>query len=344
MSQRKCAVITGITGQDGSYLAELLLEKGYHVVGLLRRSTNYHHRNIVHLTGKIDLEYGDLIDPHSIERLITKYQPDEVYNLAAQSVPADSWSQPVVTAEITALGPVRFMEAIRLLSPKTRYYQATTREIYGGTNEEVIDESKPLRANNPYGAAKLYAHLMVDTYRQSYDMFTCSGILFNHESPRRSLHFVTRKVTMAVACIKCGVNDPPMNEAGRPLVQDGRVQMGDLDQYRDWGYAKEYVEAMWRMLQQDSPQDYIIATNTSYTIRDLCEFAFKHVGLNWEDHVVTDERFLRPTEIAASRGDYTKARNELGWAPETPFAELVQMMVDADVRHVQDSRSGYGNL
>ena len=343
MSQRKCAVITGITGQDGSYLAELLLEKNYHVVGLSRRSTNYHHDNIVHLTGKIDLEYGDLIDPHSIERVVAKYQPDEVYNLGAQSVPADSWSQPVVTGEITALGPVRFMEAIRLISPKTRFYQATTREIFGGVNAEIIDESTPLRANNPYGAAKLYAHLMVDTYRQSYDMFACSGILFNHESPRRSLHFVTRKVTMAAACIKCGVEDSPLNEAGRPLVQDGKVQMGDLDQYRDWGYAREYVEAMWRILQQDTPQDYIIATNSAYTIRDLCEVAFRHAGLDWQEHVVTDDRFLRPTEIAASRGDYTKARTELGWAPETSFEDLIHMMVDADIRRVQERRPRPGN-
>ncbi|MBT5876912.1 MAG: GDP-mannose 4,6-dehydratase [Candidatus Latescibacteria bacterium] len=338
MSDKKCAVITGVTGQDGSYLAELLLQKGYHVVGLSRRSTHHQPQNIAHLTGKIDIEYSDLIDPHSIERVIAKYRPEEVYNLAAQSVPADSWSQPVVTGEITALGPVRIMEAIRLLSPETRFYQATTREIYGGVDAEVIDESTELRANNPYGAAKLYAHLMVDTYRQSYDQYACSGILFNHESPRRSLHFVTRKVTMAVACIKCGVNDPPMNEAGQPLVHDGKVQMGDLDMIRDWGFAKEYVIAMWAMLQQDKPRDYVIATNTAYSIRDLCETAFSHAGLDWKDHVVTDDRFLRPTEIAASRGDYSRARSELNWSPVATFDDLIHMMVDADISRVQDRR------
>ena len=320
MSQRKCAVITGITGQDGSYLAELLLEKGYHVVGLLRRSTNYHHRNIVHLTGKIDLEYGDLIDPHSIERLITKYQPDEVYNLAAQSVPADSWSQPVVTAEITALGPVRFMEAIRLLSPKTRYYQATTREIYGGIDEEVIDESKPVRANNPYGAAKLYAHLMVDTYRQSYDMFTCSGILFNHESPRRGFEFVTRKITSHVARIKLGMMD--------------HVAIGNLDSKRDWGHSREYVRAMWMMLQCDRPDDYVIATGTSRSVRDLVRLAFSHVGLEWEEWVRVDPNLLRPAEVDHLVGDASKARQNINWSPTVDFEHLVGRMVDADMERV----------
>ncbi len=340
MSQKKCAVITGVTGQDGSYLAEFLLGKGYKVVGLSRRSTHHTPANIASLTGKIDIEYSDLIDPHSIERVMVEHHPDEVYNLAAQSVPADSWSQPVVTGEITALGPVRFMEAIRLLSPETRFYQATSREIYGGVDAYVIDESTQLRANNPYGAAKLYAHLMVDTYRQSYGQFVCSGILFNHESPRRSLHFVTRKVTMAAACIKCGTDNPPLNEAGQPLVHDGKVQMGDLDTVRDWGYAKEYVEAMWAMLQLDEPEDFVIATNTAYTIRDLCKTAFSHVGLNWEDHIVTDQRFLRPTEIAESRGDYSKAKSILNWSPQISFQDMIKMMVDADVQRVQNNSTG----
>jgi GDPmannose 4,6-dehydratase len=335
MATSKLAVVTGITGQDGSYLAELLLEKGYEVVGIARRSTHYDHENIRHLTGRITLEHGDLIDSHSLERVLTAYQPSEIYNLAAQSVPADSWRQPIVTAEITALGPVRFLEAIRRLKLDARFYQATSREIYGGIREEEVDESTPFRANNPYGVAKLYAHMMVDTYRQSYGMFACGGILFNHESPRRSLHFVTRKVTMAAACIKLGVKHPPLNEMGQPLVENGLLRLGTLDAVRDWGYAKEYVEAMYLMLQQDQPTDYVIATNTAHTIRDLCAVAFGHAGLNWEDHVRSDERFMRPTEITASRGNYAKAKAELGWEPRMTFKALIEYMVDEDIRRLK---------
>jgi GDPmannose 4,6-dehydratase len=331
---KKTAFVTGVTGQDGSYLAEFLLEKGYEVIGLVRRSTHYHYENIDHLVGRVVLEYGDLIDPDSIERPVAKYQPTEVYNLAAQSVPADSWEQPIVTAEVTAVGAVRILEALRKFKPDARFYQATSREIHGGVQQEVVDETTPFLANNPYGAAKLYAHLMTMTYRQSYDMFACGGILFNHESPRRSLHFVTRKVTMAVACIHLGVEKPPVNESGQPLVVDGKVRLGNLDAVRDWGYAKEYVEAMWLMLQQEKPQDYVIATNTAYTIRDLCDVAFSHVGLDWREHVETDSRFMRPTEIAASRGDYAKAKAELGWEPRMQFKELIELMVDEDVRRL----------
>jgi GDPmannose 4,6-dehydratase len=333
---KSTAFITGITGQDGSYLAEFLLEKGYRVVGLARRSTNYRYPNIDHLVGRITLEYGDLIDAHAIERVLAKHRPTEVYNLAAQSVPADSWSQPIVTAEITAMAPVRILEAIRTLGLDARFYQATSREIYGGVRQEVVDETTPFLPNNPYGVAKLYAHLMTKTYRESYDMFACGGILFNHESPRRSLHFVTRKVTMAAACIHLGVAHPPLNEAGEPLVANGKVKLGNLGAVRDWGYAKEYVEAMWLMLQQDTPWDYVIATNTIYTVKDLCEVAFAYVGLDWHDHVEVDERFLRPTEINAARGDYTRAKAELGWEPRTGFKELTELMVDADVRLLQE--------
>ena len=327
----KRALITGITGQDGSYLAELLLDKGYDVVGISRRSTSYHHENIGHLAGRIALEYGDLMDGPSVERVVAEYQPDEVYNLAAQSVPADSWNQPVVTAEITAVGTTRMLEAVKRYCPAARFYQASSREIYGAADDEVIDESTPLGANNPYGVAKLYAHQMTNTYRESYDLFACGGVLFNHESPRRGLHFVSRKVTMAVACLKTDTPQVPLNEAGQPLVSDGKLQMGNLDAVRDWGYAREYVEAMWLMMQQDEPANYVIATNTAYTIRELCDVAFGHAGMNWEDHVVTDERFLRPTEIGASRGDYSKAKSELGWEPKTMFAELIRLMVDADI-------------
>jgi GDPmannose 4,6-dehydratase len=340
MTAKKVALITGITGQDGSYLAEFLLEKGYEVVGLVRRSTHYHYENIDHLAGQVTLEYGDLIDANSIERVLDEHRPAEVYNLAAQSVPADSWRQPLVTAEITAVGLVRILEALRKLGLDARFYQATSREIYGGVQQEVVDETTPFLANNPYGAAKLYAHLMVRIYRQSFDMFTCGGILFNHESPRRSLHFVTRKVTMGVACIHLGIKDPPVNEAGEPLVSGGKLRLGNLDAVRDWGYAKEYVEAMWLMLQHEEPQDYVIATNTAYTIRDLCDVAFSHVGLDWREHVETDARFMRPTEIAASRGDYSKARSELGWEPRMRFRELIELMVDEDVRRLSKVAQG----
>jgi GDPmannose 4,6-dehydratase len=340
MAEKKVALITGITGQDGSYLAEFLLERGYDVIGLVRRSTHYHYENIDHLAGKVALEYGDLIDANSIERVLDKYRPAEVYNLAAQSVPADSWRQPIVTAEITAVGPVRVLEALRKLGLDARFYQATSREIFGGVQQEVVDETTPYLANNPYGVAKLYAHLMVRTYRQSYGMFACGGILFNHESPRRSLHFVTRKVTMGVACIHLGIKNPPVNEVGEPLVSDAKLRLGNLDAVRDWGYAKEYVEAMWLMLQQEKPEDYVIGTNTAYTIRDLCDVAFSRVGLDWQEHVEADARFMRPTEIAASRGDYSKAKSELGWKPRMSFKELIELMVDEDVRRLSGVTQG----
>lgn len=333
------AFITGVTGQDGSYLAELLLEKGYDVVGMVRRSTNYYYPNIDHLAGKIRLEYGDLIDSDSVASIIRKYQPDEVYNLAAQSVPADSWNQPIVTGEITALGTLRVLEALRTHKPDVKFYQASSREIYGGVEQEIVDETTPLNANNPYGIAKLYAHLINANHRQSYGMFTCAGMLFNHESPRRSLHFSTRKVTMAAACIHLGVKHPPLNEHGEPLVSDNKVKMGNLDAVRDWGYAKEYVEAMWLMMQCDTPQDYVIATNTAYTVRDLCRVAFAHVGLDWQDHVISADEFHRPTEIAASRGDYSKAKRELGWEPRTSFEQLIQLMVDEDIDLLKRQRA-----
>jgi GDPmannose 4,6-dehydratase len=330
----KTALITGITGQDGSYLADILLEKGYHVVGLARRSTHYTYPNIEHLVGKITVGFGDLMDSESLVNVIRRHQPDEVYNLAAQSVPADSWEQPIVTGEITALGTLRMLEAVRRHKADARFYQATSREIYGGVEQEVVDENTQFFANNPYGIAKLYSHLITKNYRESYGMYTCGGILFNHESPRRSLHFVTRKVTMAVACIHLGVKNPPLNERGQPLVKDNKVRLGNLDAVRDWGYAREYAEAMWLMLQRNEPADYVIATNTAYTVRDLCEAAFGCVNLNWQNHVISDEAFMRPTEIAASRGDYSKAKTELGWQPKTTFGELVEMMVKADIERL----------
>lgn len=333
MAKQKTAVIVGITSQDGSYLADLLLEKGYKVVGTLRRSTAMIHENIEHLKGKIIIEAADLIDPESLNRVMEKHQPDEVYNIAAQSVPGDSWNHPFYTGEVTALGPVRVFEAVRHFAPKARIYQATSREILGGVEGvEHANEKTSLFANNPYGIAKAYAHMMVGCYRESYGMFVCGGILFNHESPRRSLHFVTRKISMGVACIKLGIKNPPLNELGEPLVdKEGRIHLGDLNAERDWGYAKEYVEAMWLMLQQDTPKDYVIGTNTSYSIKDACKFAFDNVGLNWEDHVFSNQALLRPTEITAMKGDYSLAEKELGWKPRTTTKELMELMVDADI-------------
>src|SRR3989344_2720085 len=270
----KQAVIIGVSSQDGSYLAELLLEKGYNVTGTIRRSTNFYQENLTQLYGKIKIEAADLIDGESISRVIRDSNTDEVYNIASQSVPHDSWSHPFYTGEVTGLGPVRVLEAVRHFAPNARFYQATSREIYGNVKAKVANEETLLDANNPYGIAKAYAHMMVRCYRESYDMFACGGILFNHESPRRSLHFVTRKITAAVACIKNGVKNPPLNEAGEPLVDSKkRLHLGWLDASRDWGYAKEYVVAMWKMLQQKTPNDYVIGTNTTHTIRELCQIA-----------------------------------------------------------------------
>lgn len=333
MAEQKTAVIIGITSQDGSYLAELLLTKNYRVVGTLRRSTSMVHENIEHLKGKIILEAADLTDQESLNRVMIKYQPDEVYNIAAQSVPGDAWSHPFYTAEVTALGPVRVFEAVRHFCPTARVYQATSREILGGVEGvERANETTPIFANNPYGIAKAYAHMMIDCYRKSYGMFVCGGILFNHESPRRSLHFVTRKISMGAACIKLGIKHPPVNELGEPLVDTaGNLHLGDLNAMRDWGYSKDYVEAMWLMLQQDKPKDYIIGTDTNYSIKDACKAAFDHVGLNWEEHVISNKDLLRPTEITDMRGDYSLAKKELGWEPKVFMKELMEIMVDSDI-------------
>lgn len=333
--KQKTALIIGLTSQDGSYLADLLLKKKYNVVGTIRHTTNYHHPNIQHLLGKVTIHAADLIDSESLVHVIKKHQPDEVYNIAAMSIPGDSWTHPIYTGEVTALGPVRVFEAVRNHAPHARIYQATSREILGGVEGlESATEDTPIHANNPYGIAKAYAHMMVGCYRDSYDMFVCGGTLFNHESPRRSLHFVTRKITAGVACIKNKVKNPPINEIGEPLIdKNGKLHLGWLDAPRDWGYAKEYVEAMWLMLQQDKPKDYIIGTNTSHTVRDACRIAFGHVGLNWEDHVISNEKLIRPTEITELKGDYSLAEKELGWKPKTSFEDLMKLMVDADLKH-----------
>jgi GDPmannose 4,6-dehydratase len=328
----KTALIIGVSSQDGSHLADLLLEKGYNVVGTIRRSTSYYKENIVHLQGHIGIEAADLSDSESLVQVVKKHQPDELYNIAAQSVPGDSWTHPIYTGEVTGLGVVRVMEAVRHHSPHTRVYQATSREIYGNIEAESADESTPIDANNPYGIAKAYAHMIMRCYRESYGMFTCGGVLFNHEGPRRSLHFVTRKISAGAACIKNRAKNIPVNEVGEPLVDaQGRIHLGLLDAQRDWGYAKEYVDAMWRMLQSDTPKDYVIGTNTTYSVRDACRIAFDHVGLNWEDHVMSDEKLLRPTEIKELKGDYSLAKKELGWEPRISFEELIRLMVDADL-------------
>lgn len=329
----KKAVIIGVSSQDGSYLADLLLEKGYQITGTIRRSTSINKENIAHLYGKIALEAADLIDEESIINVIKTNLPDEVYNIAAQSVPADSWTHPFYTAEVTALGVVRVLEAVKHFAPKAKVYQATSREILGNIEAESANEKTPIDANNPYGIAKAYAHMMTRCYRDSYGLFACGGILFNHESPRRSLHFVTRKITAAAAVIKNGVKNPPLNELGEPLVDsEGKLHLGLLDAKRDWGFAKEYVEAMYLMLQQDQPKDYVIGTNNTHTVKEVCQIAFEHVGLNWEDHVISDQRLMRPTEIKELKGDYSLAKKELGWEPKTSFADLIKLMVDADLQ------------
>lgn len=328
----KTAVIIGVSSQDGSYLADLLLEKGYKVVGTIRRSTNFTKENIEHLLGKIIIEFADLLDQTSIETIIKKHHPDEVYNIAAQSVPADAWTHPFYTGEITALGPVRVMEAVRSFAPHAKVYQATSREIFGNIEAESATEETCFDANNPYGIAKTYAHMMTRCYRESYNMFACGGILFNHESPRRGLHFVTRKITAGAACIKNSFKSPPLNEVGEPLVDsNGKLHLGLLGAKRDWGYAKEYVEAMWLMLQQDAPKDYVIGTNMTHSVKEVCKIAFEAVGLNWEDHVISNEKLMRPTEIKELKGDYSKAKQDLGWEPKTSFEQLIRLMVEADL-------------
>ena len=328
----KSALIIGVSSQDGSYLADFLLEKGYNVTGTVRHTTNFYQENIQHLYGKINIVAADLIDSESLANAVRIAKPHEVYNIASQSVPGDSWIQPFYTGEVTALGPVRSMVATRDFAPNAKFYQATSREIYGNIEAEAATEALPPDANNPYGIAKAYAHMMVRCFRESYGMFACGGILFNHESPRRSMHFVTRKISAGVACIKNNVKNPPMNELGEPLVDsDGKLHLGNLDATRDWGYAKEYVEAMWLMLQNEKPEDYVIGTNTSHTVRDAAKIAFEHVGLNFEDHVVSNEKLHRPTEIKDLKGDYSKAKKELGWEPKTTFSELVKIMVHSDL-------------
>ena len=313
----KRALITGITGQDGSYLAELLLEKGYHVSGMVRRSSTVNFERIGHLQNDIELVSGDLLDEASMIEILRECRPDEVYNLAAQSFVQASFKQPVLTGETTALGVTRLLDAIRLVDQDVRFYQASSSEMFGKVVEVPQRELTPFYPRSPYGVAKLYGHWITVNYRESYDLHATSGILFNHESPRRGLEFVTRKITNAVARIRLGL--------------DREVRLGNLDAQRDWGFAGDYVDAMWRMLQQDQPQDFVIATGETHSVREFCEIAFEHVGLAWQDHVVIDERFFRPAEVDLLVGDPSRSAEILGWVPSTSFRELVTMMVDADL-------------
>ena len=318
------ALITGITGQDGSYLAELLLSKGYKVVGMVRRSSSENFERINHIRDKIELRQGDLLDQLSLIELIKDVKPREVYNLAAQSFVPTSWEQPMLTGEFTAIGVTRVLEAVRLVDPSIRLYQASSSEMYGKVRETPQTELTPFYPRSPYGVAKCYGHYITINYRESYDMFAVSGILFNHESPRRGLEFVTRKVTDGVAKIKLGL----ANE----------LRMGNLDAKRDWGFAGDYVKAMWLMLQQDNPDDYVISTGEAHSVEDLVNVAFSHAGLNWKDYIVTDERFIRPAEVDLLIGDCSKAKKELGWEPEVSFEQMIHMMVDADIERHQNNR------
>lgn len=313
------ALITGITGQDGSYLAEFLLSKGYTVVGMVRRSSTVTFERISHIQDDITLAQGDLHDQSSLVDLMEQYHPDEVYNLAAQSFVPTSWNQPVLTGEVTALGVTRVLEAIRLVHPKARFYQASTSEMFGKVREVPQRETTPFYPRSPYGVAKVYGHWITVNYRESYGLFAVSGILFNHESPRRGMEFVTRKISHAAARIKLG------------LAQD--LHLGNLEARRDWGFTGDYVRAMWLMLQQEKPQDYVIGSGETHAVGEFCQAAFAHVGLDYHDYVVQDERFYRPAEVDLLVSDPSKAHQELGWWPNVRFEELVQMMVDADLQH-----------
>ncbi|MEF3304494.1 GDP-mannose 4,6-dehydratase [Paenibacillus sp. GYB003] len=313
----KKALITGITGQDGSYLAELLLEKGYKVYGLRRRTSSPILENIEHLVNEIEFIEGDLLDQGSLLQAVKQSNPDEVYNLAAQSFVGTSWGQPVLTGQLTAIGVTNMLEAVKLMKPDAKFYQASSSEMFGKVVETPQKETTPFYPRSPYGVAKVYGHWITVNYRESYDMFACSGILFNHESPRRGVEFVTRKVTDTVAKIKLGLQS--------------ELRMGNLDAKRDWGFAGDYVKAMWLMLQQEKADDFIISTGETHTVEELVDIAFSHVGLNWKDYVVIDPKFVRPAEVDLLLGDCSKAKQKLGWRLEVGFEQLVKMMVDSDL-------------
>jgi GDPmannose 4,6-dehydratase len=319
------ALITGITGQDGSYLAELLLSKGYHVVGMVRRSSTTAFERIAHIVDRVKFVSADLLDQHSLVDAVREYQPDEIYNLAAQSFVGTSWTQPVLTGEFTGLGVTRMLEAVKKAAPEARFYQASSSEMFGKVVETPQRESTPFYPRSPYGVAKVYGHWITVNYRESFGLYAVSGILFNHESPRRGLEFVSRKVTDGVARIKIGLQS--------------ELRLGNLDARRDWGFAGDYVEAMWLMLQQPAPDDYVVGMGVTRSVRELCELAFQAAGLDYRDHVVQDEKFFRPAEVDLLVADPSKATRVLGWSPKVTFEQLVAMMVEADLaRHRSEAR------
>jgi GDPmannose 4,6-dehydratase len=315
---KKVALITGVTGQDGSYLAEFLLSQGYEVLGMVRRSSTVNFDRIRHFQDDITIVQGDLLDQMSLLDILREYRPAEVYNLAAQSFVPTSWKQPVLTGEFTALGVTRMLEAIRIVDPEIRFYQASSSEMFGKVHAVPQCETTPFYPRSPYGVAKVYGHWITVNYRESYNLFACSGILFNHESPRRGLEFVTHKVTYGAARIKLGL--------------DHEVHLGNLEARRDWGYAGDYVQAMWLMLQQGEPDDYVIATGRTYSVKELCEVTFDYLGLDWQKHVVSDPKYFRPAEVDLLVGDASKAHAKLGWEPSVDFEGLVRLMVDADMK------------
>ena len=320
------ALITGITGQDGSYLAEELLQKGYDVVGMVRRSSTVNYERIAHIQGSIEFANGDLLDQVSLIDAIKIHEPDEIYNLAAQSFVQTSFGQPVLTGETTALSVTRMLDAIRIVDPKIRFYQASSSEMFGKVAEVPQTESTPFYPRSPYGVAKVYGHWITVNYRESYNLHASSGILFNHESPRRGLEFVTRKISYGAASIKLGLEE--------------KLSLGNLDAKRDWGFAGDYVEAMWMMLQQEEPDDYVICSGMTHSVREFCDLAFNHLGLNYQDHVVVDEQFFRPAEVDLLVGDYGKAKKVLAWEPSTSFKDLVTMMVEADLALLEGRLKG----
>lgn len=319
------ALITGITGQDGSYLAEFLLEQGYEVIGMVRRSSTINFHRIAHIQDELTLAPGDLLDQVSMIHLLEEYKPDEVYNLAAQSFVQTSWTQPVFTGEATALGVTRLLDAIRIVNPQTRFYQASSSEMFGKVVEVPQRETTPFYPRSPYGVAKVYGHWITVNYRESYGLHSVSGILFNHESPRRGIEFVTRKISYEVARIKSGLSS--------------ELRLGNLDARRDWGFAGDYVKAMWRMVQNDEPRDYVIATGETHSVQEFLELAFGHVDLDWREYVAQDPRYMRPAEVDLLVGDASEAGRDLGWEPAVTFPELVRMMVDADLTLVQNGES-----
>lgn len=332
VNNSKKALLTGITGQDGSYLAELLLSKGYEVHGVIRRSSSFNTDRIDHLykdkheNPNLFLHYGDLSDSSSLCKLLDKLKPDEIYNIGAQSHVRVSFDIPEYTGDVTGLGTIRFLDAILQTCPHAKFYQASSSEMFGKVQEVPQKETTPFYPRSPYGVAKVYSYWATVNYRESYNLFACNGILFNHESPRRGETFVTRKITRAIARIKHGLQD--------------KLYLGNLDAKRDWGYAPDYVEAMWLMLQQDQPEDYVIATNETHSVQEFCEEAFAYVGLNWKDYVAFDAAYLRPAEVDLLIGDYSKAKEKLGWQPKVKFNELVRIMVDADMKMLEDEKAG----